>query len=46
VSETVARMSTLMEPIIMVVLGIIVGTLVVAMYMPIFELGAVVTHGG
>ena len=46
VTETVARMSTLMEPIIMVVLGIIVGTLVVAMYMPIFELGAVVTHGG
>ncbi len=46
VSETVARMSTLMEPIIMVVLGIIVGTLVVAMYMPIFELGAVVTHSG
>lgn len=46
VSETVARMSTLMEPIIMVVLGIVVGTLVVAMYMPIFELGAVVTHGG
>ncbi|HUW98587.1 MAG TPA: type II secretion system F family protein [Acidiferrobacter sp.] len=46
VSETVARMSTLMEPIIMVVLGTIVGTLVVAMYMPIFELGAVVTHSG
>lgn len=44
VSETVGRMSTLMEPIIMVVLGVIVGTLVVAMYMPIFELGAVVTH--
>jgi len=46
VSETVDRMSTLMEPIIMVVLGIVVGTLVVAMYMPIFELGAVVTHSG
>jgi type IV pilus assembly protein PilC len=30
----------------MVVLGIIVGTLVVAMYLPIFKMGAVVTHGG
>jgi type IV pilus assembly protein PilC len=46
VEESVNRMSTLMEPIIMVVLGIIVGTLVVAMYMPIFKMGAVVTHGG
>ncbi|MDA8361762.1 MAG: type II secretion system F family protein [Gammaproteobacteria bacterium] len=46
VSETVDRMSTLMEPLIMVVLGVVVGTLVVAMYMPIFELGAVVTHQG
>ena len=46
VEETVDRMSTLMEPIIMVVLGVIVGTLVVAMYMPIFMMGAVVTHGG
>ena len=46
VEESVARMSTLMEPIIMVVLGIIVGTLVIAMYMPIFMMGAVVTHGG
>ncbi len=46
VDETVARMSTLMEPIIMVILGIVVGTLVVAMYMPIFELGSVVTHQG
>ncbi len=46
VEESVNRMSTLMEPIIMVILGLIVGTLVVAMYMPIFKMGAVVTHGG
>ncbi|MDA8153149.1 MAG: type II secretion system F family protein [Acidithiobacillus sp.] len=46
VEESVDRMSTLMEPIIMVILGIIVGTLVIAMYMPIFMMGAVVTHGG
>ncbi|MFA7496956.1 MAG: type II secretion system F family protein [Acidithiobacillus sp.] len=46
VEESVDRLSTLMEPMIMVVLGIIVGTLVVAMYMPILKMGAVVTHGG
>ena len=46
VEESVSRLSTLMEPMIMVVLGIIVGTLVVAMYLPIFKMGAVVTHGG
>ncbi len=46
VEESVNRLSTLMEPMIMVVLGIIVGTLVVAMYLPIFKMGAVVTHGG
>ncbi|WP_291522579.1 type II secretion system F family protein [Acidithiobacillus sp.] len=46
VEESVNRLSTLMEPMIMVVLGVIVGTLVVAMYMPIFKMGAVVTHGG
>ena len=46
VEEAVGRLSTLMEPMIMVVLGIIVGTLVVAMYLPIFKMGAVVTHGG
>ncbi|MBU2850905.1 type II secretion system F family protein [Acidithiobacillus ferrivorans] len=46
VEESVDRLSTLMEPMIMVVLGIIVGTLVVAMYLPIFKMGAVVTHGG
>ena len=46
VNEAVNRLSTLMEPMIMVVLGIIVGTLVVAMYLPIFKMGAVVTHGG
>jgi type IV pilus assembly protein PilC len=46
VNEAVNRLSILMEPAIMVVLGIIVGTLVIAMYMPIFKMGAVVTHGG
>jgi type IV pilus assembly protein PilC len=31
-----------MEPIIMVVLGTLIGGLVIAMYLPIFKLGAVV----
>lgn len=46
VEETVARLSTLLEPFILVVLGVVVGGLLVAMYTPIFEMGAVVTHGG
>jgi len=31
----------LMEPIIMAVLGVLVGGLMIAMYLPIFQLGAV-----
>jgi type IV pilus assembly protein PilC len=31
-----------MEPLIMVILGVLIGGLVVAMYLPIFKLGAVV----
>jgi type IV pilus assembly protein PilC len=42
VDDAVAAMSSLMEPVIMVVLGTIIGGLVVAMYMPIFKMGAVV----
>jgi type IV pilus assembly protein PilC len=42
VDEAVAGLSSLMEPIIMVILGVIIGGLVVAMYLPIFKLGAVV----
>ena len=42
VDDAVAAMSSLMEPIIMVVLGGLIGGLVVAMYLPIFKLGAVV----
>jgi len=46
VEETVARLSTLLEPFILVFLGIVVGGLLIAMYTPIFEMGSVVTHGG
>jgi len=42
VDEAVANLSSLMEPLIMAILGVIIGGLVVAMYLPIFKLGAVV----
>jgi len=42
VDDAVANMSSLMEPLIMVFLGVIIGALVIAMYLPIFKLGAVV----
>jgi type IV pilus assembly protein PilC len=42
VDSTVARLSTLMEPFIMVVLGVLIGGLVMALYLPIFQLGQVV----
>ena len=42
VDEAVANLSSLMEPLIMVFLGVIIGALVVAMYLPIFKLGNVV----
>jgi type IV pilus assembly protein PilC len=42
VDEAVAGLSSMMEPLIMVVLGTLIGGLVVAMYLPIFKLGAVV----
>ncbi len=42
VDVAVASLSSLMEPIIMVILGGLIGGLVVAMYLPIFKLGSVV----
>lgn len=42
VDDAVAAMSSLMEPIIMVVLGVLIGGMIVAMYLPIFKIGAVV----
>lgn len=42
VDSTVARLSTLLEPFIMVVLGLLIGGLVMALYLPIFQLGQVV----
>jgi type IV pilus assembly protein PilC len=42
VDEAVNRLSSLMEPMIMVVLGVLIGGIIIAMYLPIFKLGAVV----
>lgn len=42
VDDAVDAMSSLMEPVIMVVLGTLIGGLVIAMYMPIFKMGEVV----
>jgi type IV pilus assembly protein PilC len=42
VDDAVQALSSLMEPMIMVVLGTLIGGMVIAMYLPIFKLGAVV----
>jgi type IV pilus assembly protein PilC len=42
VDDAVEALSSLMEPMIMVVLGTLIGGLVIAMYLPIFKLGSVV----
>ena len=42
VDNAVDNLSSLLEPMIMAILGVLVGGLVIAMYLPIFKLGAVV----
>jgi type IV pilus assembly protein PilC len=42
VDSAVDALSSLLEPLIMVILGVLVGGLVIAMYLPIFKLGAVI----
>jgi len=42
VDNAVDALSSLLEPMIMAFLGVVVGGLVIAMYLPIFKLGAVV----
>src|SRR5580765_4980081 len=42
VDDAVAALSSLLEPVMIVFLGVFVGGLVVAMYLPIFKLGAVI----
>ncbi|MGQ8364778.1 type II secretion system F family protein [Glaciecola sp. 1036] len=42
VDDMVDGLTSLLEPLIMAVLGVVIGGLIVAMYLPIFEMGAVV----
>ncbi|MCA3072521.1 MAG: type II secretion system F family protein [Rhodocyclaceae bacterium] len=42
VDDAVDAMSSLMEPVIMVVLGTLIGGMVISMYLPIFKMGQVV----
>ena len=42
VDNAVDNLSSLLEPMIMSILGVLVGGLVVAMYLPIFKMGAVI----
>ena len=42
VDNAVDSMSSLLEPLIMAILGVLIGGLVIAMYMPIFQMGKIV----
>jgi type IV pilus assembly protein PilC len=42
VDHLVDNLSSLMEPIIMIILGILIGGLIIAMYLPIFKMGAAI----
>jgi type IV pilus assembly protein PilC len=42
VDDAVDALSSLMEPMIMVVLGVMIGGMVIAMYLPIFKIGQAV----
>lgn len=42
VDRAVVRLTTLMEPVLMIVLGVVLGGIVISMYLPIFEIGSMV----
>ena len=42
VDDAVANLTAMMEPMIMIVLGVVLGGLVIAMYLPIFQMGSLV----
>ena len=42
VDNTVANLTTLMEPLVILFLGVVIGGLVISMYLPIFKLGSVI----
>lgn len=45
INNSVKNLTTMLEPMIIVVLGVVVGTIVIAMYLPIFELGKTIQGG-
>jgi Type II secretory pathway, component PulF len=42
VDDMVDNLTALMEPLIMAVLGVLVGGLIIAMYLPIFQMGSAI----
>lgn len=42
VDDAVDGLSSMLEPLIMVILGVVIGSLVIAMYLPIFTMGSVI----
>lgn len=42
INQMIANLSQLLEPLIMMILGVLIGGLVIAMYLPIFKLGSIV----
>jgi type IV pilus assembly protein PilC len=42
VDTSVDALSSMIEPLIMVFLGVVIGTIIIAMYLPIFKLGSVI----
>lgn len=41
VNAVVDNLSSLLEPLIMIILGVVIGTFIVAMYLPIFKIGSI-----
>jgi len=44
VDNAIANLTALMEPIVIVFLGVVIGGLVISMYLPIFQIGAVISQ--
>jgi type IV pilus assembly protein PilC len=44
VDNAISNLTALMEPIVIVFLGVVIGGLVISMYLPIFQLGAVISQ--
>ena len=45
VENTVTRLTSLMEPMIVTILGLVVGLLLIAMYLPVFSMGQALSGG-